>query len=413
MLKHITVHEYCHFKHKDNIWILVRNLCLILNWYNPFVWLAIDYVKRDCELACDESALELLGVAAHNEYGYTLISLLKCSNQGHHATIATTMSANMRRVKERITMIQTSKIYNAPITCIAIICIIFLTGCTFTQREISALSNLSNENTADSHELITSAVLVETLAESKEESSLSSSTEEYINTYYNITAKYYDGNTYVTSKDGLYKIKDGSKDYEVICDGRVTLGTIAQGYLFFYLYPKNMEQAAIMSFNLSNGELITALPLGTAIYSYMEMYGENGNLYVYKYKESEAVMYEIKEDGSLKEKGSLSFGIPENLQQSDVEIQPLSIVISKSEGYSDYFYMIKEKDDEFFNCLSIYKGNSLSKQVEDITDIMITSKGIICRDVNNYYDVYRYDVFTNEKQMLYQASEKKGQVFWL
>ncbi len=37
ILHHTIVHEYCHFRHKDNAWAIIRNLCIVLNWYNPSV----------------------------------------------------------------------------------------------------------------------------------------------------------------------------------------------------------------------------------------------------------------------------------------------------------------------------------------------------------------------------------------
>lgn len=410
ILNHIIIHEYCHFKHCDNFWILVINLCFIFNWYNPFTWLVLDYVKRDCELACDESVLKLLGTSAHKDYGYTLISLLKrISHQRKYTGIAITMSGNMRKLKERITMIQTPKNNNVLLTWIALIFITLLTGCTITQKETPAVSG-PNKTPVDSHELSSSNVVIETITDSKEESILSSDTEKTLDKYYNVSAKYFNGYTYVASKDTLYKIKDNSTEWEIVCRGSSTLGTIAEGYLYFYLYPENMKDAAIMSLNLSDGELSTALSLGKAIYPYREMYSEKGNLYVNKGDGAVAV-YKIEEKGTLRENGSLPISIPDSLQQNNIEIQPVSMLISNSEGYTDKFYMTKEKQENFFNRLYVYKDDSLIAQTENITDIMITEKGVIGRDINNYNDIYLYDIYTNDKQLLYSASENEERYF--
>ena len=59
--EHVLAHEYTHFRHGDHAWAVWRGVCLALHWYNPLVWLAAYLSRRDCELACDEGAVKLLG----------------------------------------------------------------------------------------------------------------------------------------------------------------------------------------------------------------------------------------------------------------------------------------------------------------------------------------------------------------
>ena len=42
-LTQILAHEYTHIKHKDNIWALLRTICLGTYWFYPFVWIAAFY----------------------------------------------------------------------------------------------------------------------------------------------------------------------------------------------------------------------------------------------------------------------------------------------------------------------------------------------------------------------------------
>ena len=49
-LRYMVQHEYCHYRHGDNFWTILRMLCIVLYWYHPFVWIANSYIKRDCEL---------------------------------------------------------------------------------------------------------------------------------------------------------------------------------------------------------------------------------------------------------------------------------------------------------------------------------------------------------------------------
>ena len=59
-LRHVLTHEDCHYRQLDQLWALLRALCLALYWWDPLVWLAAGLSRTDCELACDEAA-SLLG----------------------------------------------------------------------------------------------------------------------------------------------------------------------------------------------------------------------------------------------------------------------------------------------------------------------------------------------------------------
>ena len=105
-LEHILVHEETHRRHGDQLWGLVRGVCLALYWYDPLVWWAAVLSRRDCELACDHSAIRGLGEDGRVDYGQTLVSLIV---PGRPLTgllrTATTMSEGKRTMKERIALI--------------------------------------------------------------------------------------------------------------------------------------------------------------------------------------------------------------------------------------------------------------------------------------------------------------------
>lgn len=137
VLKHVIMHEYCHYKHKDYVWIILRTVCLIFYWYHPFVWLANEYAKRDCELACDEAVMLGLDSKEHEEYGYTLISVLKHSRIGKRYTaISSAANQNMKKIKERLIMIKATEKCSKAVSAICIMCIVILTGCTFAQKPV-------------------------------------------------------------------------------------------------------------------------------------------------------------------------------------------------------------------------------------------------------------------------------------
>lgn len=102
-LRYILAHENMHYRHKDHIWALLRLFCVCLHWYNPMVWLAASICRQDCELACDEGAIAILGEQERKHYGEALLSVIAVGSgwTGGFCT-ATTMMGNKKSIKERI-----------------------------------------------------------------------------------------------------------------------------------------------------------------------------------------------------------------------------------------------------------------------------------------------------------------------
>lgn len=105
-LRHVIVHELVHKKHGDSFWAILRSALAAVYWFHPLVWVAAVCSKRDCELACDEGALKLLGEEERISYGETLLSII--TRKGHASDLvctATTMTGSGKSVKERIRFI--------------------------------------------------------------------------------------------------------------------------------------------------------------------------------------------------------------------------------------------------------------------------------------------------------------------
>ena len=125
MMQDIVLHENMHYKHKDHIWALGRSLCLILHWYNPFVWLAAYYSKQDAEFACDESVIRKLSDEKREAYGNTIISLsVKKNDYKNIIHCATSISGGKKHLKERIMRIaKRPKLLWIPCTIILFMCL--------------------------------------------------------------------------------------------------------------------------------------------------------------------------------------------------------------------------------------------------------------------------------------------------
>lgn len=141
-------HEYQHFQQKDNIWQLLRTLCLILQWHNPLIWWAYHASKQDCELACDAGVVGKLPEEARYQYGRCLLTISEHKNRAaERMLLATSMGESAERLKERIELIM--KYQQKRMTVLAIAALI-MTGLIsiITVRTVKA-NNEPNENAAE------------------------------------------------------------------------------------------------------------------------------------------------------------------------------------------------------------------------------------------------------------------------
>ena len=130
--EHALVHELTHYRHGDHIWILVRNLCTVIYWFDPLVWMASMLAARDCELACDAGAVHRLGRNQREAYGRTLIELACTPSDRRRVLGCTTdFSCGRKELRERITVIASGKKKRGIIAAVAAICGFLLAACTF------------------------------------------------------------------------------------------------------------------------------------------------------------------------------------------------------------------------------------------------------------------------------------------
>ena len=133
-LHHILIHEYCHYKHKDVFWAMLRCILVTVYWFHPLVWAAAILSKRDCELACDEAAIRMLGEDERVSYGKTLLELItRKAKASDIACMATTMTASGKSVKERILRIAGNPKRVRILLAAVLFMIIALSVFTFTQ----------------------------------------------------------------------------------------------------------------------------------------------------------------------------------------------------------------------------------------------------------------------------------------
>ena len=132
-LAHVLAHESTHARHLDPLWSLLRGVCLAIYWFDPLVWWAAAASRTDCELACDEGALRRLGADARLAYGQTLLRLIPVRRTGGSPLLtATTMTADKRRLADRVTRIAENRKMRKTALCAAAALAVLVCAVTFT-----------------------------------------------------------------------------------------------------------------------------------------------------------------------------------------------------------------------------------------------------------------------------------------
>lgn len=80
------LHEYMHLKYYHQVIQYILIFMVMINWFNPFIWMMYHYINRDMEVACDRGALKFLGKEYRETYALQLVHLVdkdyhECSKQ--------------------------------------------------------------------------------------------------------------------------------------------------------------------------------------------------------------------------------------------------------------------------------------------------------------------------------------------
>jgi beta-lactamase regulating signal transducer with metallopeptidase domain len=73
-LRYILAHEKVHIRRHDNLWRMLAILAACIHWFNPLSWLFLRCFLKDCELACDETAIKMMNQEERKKYAMALLS---------------------------------------------------------------------------------------------------------------------------------------------------------------------------------------------------------------------------------------------------------------------------------------------------------------------------------------------------
>ena len=99
LLRHVLAHEAMHIRRRDNFVKAVMLAALVLNWYNPLVWLMAKCLASDLETACDAAVLSRWGEEERKGYAYSLLAMAVSASRGTLLYSAFSRTEVERRVK--------------------------------------------------------------------------------------------------------------------------------------------------------------------------------------------------------------------------------------------------------------------------------------------------------------------------
>ncbi|MCM1158398.1 MAG: M56 family metallopeptidase [Bacteroidales bacterium] len=128
-------HELCHYQAKDNWYSFLRNLCLLVQWFNPLIWYAARCCVEDFEVACDYQVLREENNQAQMEYGKCLVAMAAKNPKSYIQNITTGVSLDKGNLKRRIENMGKEN-YGSPGGNIVLFTVLFLvTLCCFCAPE--------------------------------------------------------------------------------------------------------------------------------------------------------------------------------------------------------------------------------------------------------------------------------------
>lgn len=129
-IEQMITHEYVHYRHRDHIWAMARMLLTAVYWFHPFVWMAVSCSKKDAELFCDETVIQLLGEEKRFCYGRMLVRLASDAKWGDFRYPILAMSRKGKEMERRIRAISVKKCYSKWVLIPLIVVVLVAAGIT-------------------------------------------------------------------------------------------------------------------------------------------------------------------------------------------------------------------------------------------------------------------------------------------
>ena len=417
-LSYMVLHEYCHYRNGDLLWVLLRNLCLVLYFYNPFVWVAVRYMKQDCELACDEAVLQMLQEETQRkEYGYTLLALAGRQNRRTvDFTITTSMSGGAKRLKERIGMISSQKKISGMVSVLVLLILLCLAGCTFTDRKtvlqnVSEVKSITDDKQGDSmNEVIPGTLNSEEEKWEKEDEKLkvqNGDGSDQVGSIYNVV-KWADGYFYFPDAEGLKRVSEETAEVEKLAEGNVKLGNFDGDFLYYIRYPVEKESlTGLIRMSIENRQEEQLAAWSEEMWTCRNIYACEEEIYIELADSCEEYMQKGDHVGKVPEDQQMVYQILERCGYSkeDAAMFPA--------GYTNAMFQYHKLvcRDPAQNRIFIYDtdtGNRVKEITDAQSDVLLSNRGVVYKDQAE--NIYLQSWNGENAELLYEAGAHDGKI---
>ncbi len=151
----VLLHELTHYRRGDLFTHHLLLLVCFLHWYNPLVWLVFRAYKNAMEQACDADVVDSDCVETVQQYGFTLLQVMRRSRLSFASPAGALCLLGNRRnsaLRERIQLIATPQRHNplllgAGLALFGASFVFAITGEEAVEREASRLLSLTRFST--------------------------------------------------------------------------------------------------------------------------------------------------------------------------------------------------------------------------------------------------------------------------
>ncbi len=123
-IRYIFMHELAHIKRRDNLFAVIVSVACILYWFDPLVWIMAHISRQDRELGCDAQVMKGLSYDERQDYGMTLISVLRRQNVSSRLTCVSGMASTKKEMHERLKAIKNSRPASALVAVMIIVAMV-------------------------------------------------------------------------------------------------------------------------------------------------------------------------------------------------------------------------------------------------------------------------------------------------
>lgn len=108
-LKYVFLHEITHLKSGHTLISIIGLIIKIIHWFNPFIYIFLKVIDKNCELACDYDILKKLDERENIKYGNTILKVIESIKNNKRFMVEIPIGINKKEVKGRLEMIVENK----------------------------------------------------------------------------------------------------------------------------------------------------------------------------------------------------------------------------------------------------------------------------------------------------------------